>query len=350
MEPQIEYATAADGVRIATLALGEPSGTPLLIAATPPWSHVLQEYRIPPVRGWTDELGQTTSIVRYDCRGTGLSDRDVLDFSIEAQVRDMEAVADHYDLKSFALWGSIGGSPASITYAARHPERVSHLFLWAGYARGALLFRRVESSGLGALLEKNWEMYTDTYAQTAFGWPDSATGAQYAELTRAAISQEGMVAFVRTMADVDVTADAREVRAPTLVMTRKDSKWSGVDDARELSSLIPTARLLVLEGSSPAPFLGDTAPIVAAVNEFIAMEQVPRQPRRPAVPLTQREAHVLRLLANGQTGKEIAAELGISVSTAQRHIANIYAKIGARGRVEAAAYAFEQGMVRPPQL
>jgi DNA-binding CsgD family transcriptional regulator len=158
-----------------------------------------------------------------------------------------------------------------------------------------------------------------------------------------------MVAFVRTMADVDVTAEAREVRSPTLVMTRKDSKWSGVDDARELSSLIPSSRLLVLEGSSPAPFLGATAPIVAAINEFIAMEAISRRAKRPAVPLTQREAHVLRLLANGQTGKEIAAELGISVSTAQRHIANIYAKIGTRGRVEAAAYAFEQGMVRPQQ-
>ncbi len=349
MEPQIEYATAADGVRIATLALGEPSGTPVLFAATPPWSHVLQEYRIPPVRAWLDAIGQTASIVRYDCRGTGLSDREPQDFSIEAQVRDMEAVADHYDMKSFALWAAIGGSPASIVYSARHPDRVSHLFLWAGYARGALLFRRAESSGLGALLKKNWEMYTDTYAQTAFGWPDSATGAQYAELTRAAISQEGMVAFVRTMADVDVTAEAREVRSPTLVMTRKDSKWSGVDDARELSSLIPSSRLLVLEGSSPAPFLGATAPIVAAINEFIAMEAISRRAKRPAVPLTQREAHVLRLLANGQTGKEIAAELGISVSTAQRHIANIYAKIGTRGRVEAAAYAFEQGMVRPQQ-
>jgi DNA-binding CsgD family transcriptional regulator/pimeloyl-ACP methyl ester carboxylesterase len=349
MEPQIEYATAADGVRIATLALGEPSGTPLLMAATPPWSHVLQEYRIPPVRAWLDAIGQTASIVRYDCRGTGLSDREPEDFSVEAQVRDMEAVADHYDMKSFALWAAIGGSPASITYAARHPDRVSHLFLWGGYARGAMLFRSAESSGLAALLERNWEMYTDTYAQAAFGWPDSETGAQYAALTRAAISHKAMMAFVRTMAEVDVTAEAREVRSPTLVMTRRDAKWSGVDEARELSSLIPRSRLLVLEGSSPAPFLGDTAPIIAAVNEFIAMESTPRRVKRPVVPLTQREAHVLRLLANGQTGKEIAAELGISVSTAQRHIANIYAKIGARGRVEAAAYAFEQGMVRPQQ-
>ena len=160
--------------------------------------------------------GQTVSIVRYDCRGTGLSSPPVATRLISrlrrrcATWRRWQTTTIFHRSRSRAD----RGSPASITYAARHPERVSHLFLWAGYARGALLFRRVESSGLGALLEKNWEMYTDTYAQAAFGWPDSATGAQYAELTRAAISQEGMVAFVRTMADVDVTAEARGMRSP----------------------------------------------------------------------------------------------------------------------------------------
>ena len=349
MEPQIEYATTPDGVRIATLAYGSEGGWSLLIAATPPWSHVQLEYRIPPVRAWSDAMGEMARVVRYDCRGTGLSDRDALDFSIDAQVRDMEAVADHYQMPSFGLWGSIGGSPASIVYAARHPDRVSHLLLWAGYARGAQLFRRPEANALGELLRENWEMYTDTYAQAAFGWPDSDTGAQYASLTRAAITQEGMAAFARTMADVDVTAEARGVLSPTLVMTRRGSKFSGVEDARELASLVPNARLLVFEGSAAAPFLGDTAPVFAAVNDFVAMDALPRRAKRAAAQLTERETHVLRLLANGRKGKEIAAELGISVATVQRHIANIYAKIGARGRVEAAAYAFEQGIVRPQQ-
>ncbi len=346
MEPQIEYATAADGVRIATLALGTQGSTPLLIAATPPWSHVLLEYRIPPVRAWLDAIGQTASIVRYDCRGTGFSDRDALDFSIEAQVRDMEAVADHYELASFALWGAIGGSPASIVYAARHPERVSQLFLWCGYARGASLFGRPEASALGELLRQDWEMYTDTYAQAAFGWPDSETAAQYAALTRASITQEGMVAFLRAMSGVDVTAEARRVCSPTLMMTRRGSKFSGLDDARELASVISPARLLVLDGSSPAPFLGDTAPVLAAIHDFAAVNAPPRRPKSAVAPLTGREQQVLRLLANGRTGKEIASGLGISLATVQRHIANIYAKIGARGRVAAVAYAFEHGMVR----
>jgi pimeloyl-ACP methyl ester carboxylesterase/DNA-binding CsgD family transcriptional regulator len=346
MEPQIDYATAADGVRIATLSLGNQAGPPLLIAATPPWSHVLLEYRIPPVRAWMDSVGETARVVRYDCRGTGFSDRGALDFSVDAQVRDMEAVADHYGLKRFALWGSIGGSPASIAYAARHPERVSQLFLWCGYARGAAVFGRSESRALGALLGRDWGMYTDTYAQAAFGWPDSDTAAQYAALTREAITQEGMVAFVRAMSNVDVTDEARRVSAPTLVMTRRDSRFSGPDEARELASFIPGARLLVFEGSSPAPFLGDTAPVLAAIRDFPAAPASAARSKRAAPPLTLREQQVLRLLASGRSGKEIAADLEISLATAQRHIANIYTKIGARGRVAAVAYAFEHGMAR----
>ncbi len=344
MDPHIEYVTTADGVRIASFSIG--GGQPLLIAATPPWSHVEQEMRIPAVGAWLRSLAEQARIVRYDCRGTGLSDRESLDFSVEAQVRDLEAVADHYGLETFAIWGSIGGSPASIVYAARHPERVSRLLLWGAYATGASVFRRRESSGLGALLRENWQMYTDAYAQVAFGWPDSDTASQYAELMRAAITHDGMLRAARQMTAIDVADEARDIRTPTLVMTRRGATISGVEDARELAALIPSARLLILEGSSHAPFLENPAQVTAAVREFMTSEPERRPAKSPIVALTERETQALRLLARGRTGKEIAAELGISLATAQRHIANIYTKIGARGRVEAAAYAFEHGLTR----
>jgi DNA-binding CsgD family transcriptional regulator len=188
-------------------------------------------------------------------------------------------------------------------------------------------------------------MYTDIYAQVAFGWPDSDTAAGYAQLMRDAITQDAMLQLMRQVAAIDVTDESRAVRVPTLVLVRRGATISGVEDARELAGLIPSARLLVLDGSSHAPFLENPALVTEAIRAFIASEQAPRAPRRAAVPLTEREHQVLRLLANGRTGKEIAGELAVSVPTAQRHIANIYAKIGARGRVEAAAYAFEHGML-----
>lgn len=344
MEPRIEYATTSDGVRIACFAMGE--GKPLLISATPPWSHVQQEWQIPAVGSWLRGLAQHMRVVRYDCRGTGLSDRTPVDFSVEAQVRDMEAVADHFDIDSFALWATIGGSPPSIVYASRHPERVSHLMTWGAFARGDWLMDKIPGwQSLTTLISENWQLYTDTFAQAAFGWPDSDTAAGYAQLTRDAITPGAMLALVGQLPAIDVTAEAQAIRAPTLVMTRRNSPISGVDEARRLANLIPGARLLILDGSSPAPFLEDPDSVRAAVLDFVRTEVEVRTPRPAPAPLTEREREVLRLLAGGHSGKEIAVELAISVATAQRHIANIYAKIGARGRVDAVAYAFEHGML-----
>ena len=342
-EPQIEYATAHDGARIATLAFGE--GPPLLIAATPPWSHVQLEHRIPAVRAWLDALGRDVRVIRYDARGTGLSDRDKVDFSTETQVRDLGAVADHYRLATFGLWGSISGAPPSIAYAARHPDRVSHLLLWSAYVRGDV-FKR-DAAAWSAMLRDNWELYTDSYAQAAFGWADSATAAQYADMTRAAITQSAMQQFVRALTPIDVSETARLIGTPTLVMARRDAKYSGAAHAREFASLIPGARLQIFEGTSPAPFLGNWRESADATIRFLLS---PERARNDALPplgaLTPRETEVLGLLASGRSGKDVAAELGVSVATAQRHIANIYTKIGARGRVDAVAYAFEHGLGR----
>ncbi len=343
MEPPIEYATTSDGVRIATMAFGE--GPPLLTSSTPPWSHVQLETRIPRVRAFLETLAEQARVVRYDCRGTGLSDRAPLDFSIEAQVRDMEAVADYHGLDRFALYGSIGGGPASIVYTARHPERVSHLILWGVVPRGD--FYAKSMSALITMLQEHWELFIDTFANLAFGWADSDTAEQYARLTREAITHEAMLKLMQQQVGHDVTAEARAIRTPTLILVRRDVKFGLAEVSRDLAGLIPGARLLMLEGGAPAPFLGDVATVVAAFREFLATDLQPRLPRPPAAALTDRETQVLRLLANGRTSKEIAATLSISVPTAQRHIANIYVKIGARGRVEAAAYAFEHGLSRP---
>jgi pimeloyl-ACP methyl ester carboxylesterase len=347
MQPPIEYATASDGARIATLAFGEGEQT-LLIPATPPWSHVLEEMSIPTVGDWLRDLARHVRIVRYDCRGTGLSDREPLDFSVGTQVRDLEAVADHYNIERFAVWGTIGGSPASIVYTARHPDRVSHLLTWGAFARGDWLTDRVAGwQSLTALITENWRMYSDTFAQAAFGWPDSDTAARYAQLTRDAITPEAMLELIRQLPLIDVTLEAQNIRTPTLVITRRDAAFSGVEEARRLASLIPGARLLIMEGSSPAPFLEDPASVTAAILDFVQSDAEVRIPRAAPASLTHRERQVLGLLVRGHSGKEIATELGISAATAQRHVANIYAKIGARGRVDAVAYAFEHGMVTP---
>src|SRR6266571_745473 len=135
MEQEIRYCTAADGVRIAYATAG--SGPRLVKAAN--WlGHLEFEWRSPVWRHWLEAFTADHLVVRLDERGNGLSDREVADLSLDAFVRDLETVVDAVGLESFALFGWSQGAAVSIAYAVRHPERVTHLILFGGFAGGLL--------------------------------------------------------------------------------------------------------------------------------------------------------------------------------------------------------------------
>ena len=130
----IRFARSADGVGIAYAVHG--SGPPLLIDAC--WlSHLQFDWQSPVWRHYLVELGRIATVIRYDERGHGLSDRGVTDHSLEARVADLEAVADDAGLERFALLAMAQGGPVAIEYAARHPERLTRLAFYGSYA-GAL--------------------------------------------------------------------------------------------------------------------------------------------------------------------------------------------------------------------
>ncbi len=145
MEPRIQYAKTTDGVSIAYCAHGK--GTPL-VQIWNPLAHIRQQWEVPEFRAFYERLAGKRMLVQYDNRGTGLSQRDVSDFSLEALTRDTAAVVDRLELERFALWGNITMGPAAIAYAARHPERVSQLILWCSYAR-LRLSKFAAGSGVG---------------------------------------------------------------------------------------------------------------------------------------------------------------------------------------------------------
>ena len=168
MEPRIQYATAADGMNIAFWTLGE--GTPLVYMPIPPFSHIQLEWEIPECRAWYERLAQDRTLVRYDGRGTGLSDRDVADYSLDGQMLDLKAVVDALRLDRFALLVSSHSGPVAIAYAARHPERVTHLILWCSVARGLDYLKGPQVQARLDLLRKDWNLYTETTAHALFGW------------------------------------------------------------------------------------------------------------------------------------------------------------------------------------
>ena len=269
MEPHIQYAKTTDGVSIAFSTLGE--GMPY-VAMPFPFSHLQLDSEIPEWRSWEERLAEKRKLVRYDARGTGLSDRDRTDFSLGAGVLDLEAVVDRLGLEGFALFAPVLSGPASIAYAVRHPEQVSHLIFWNSAARTTDITGGPQIQALVQLANADWEMSTETMAHVAFGWSAGEQARRYAAIIRESITQEGAQALM-SAPDVDVTELLPQVASPTLVLHRREVPFPPVDTARGLASRIPNARLALLEGSAGTPTVGDTEAVLAAIDEFLGEDE-----------------------------------------------------------------------------
>jgi class 3 adenylate cyclase len=268
MEPRIQYAQTTDGVSIAFWTLGE--GTPLVHMPPLPWSHVQLEWQDPDYRRWYEGLASNRRLVRYDNRGSGLSDRIVSDISFEATTRDLEAVVDRLKLERFALVGLATSGPTAIAYAARHPERVSHLILWCTYAT-PLHGKMPQYQAILSLGEKEWELFTETMAHALVaGWASGERGHRQALFMRASTTPEVALPVHKMLGETDVAGLLLKVRVPTLVVHRDEVIFPKVDLAKTLASRIPDAQLVVLNGDSLLPFAGDTESVLGAIDEFLS--------------------------------------------------------------------------------
>ena len=347
MEPRIQYARTGDGVNIAYWTLGEGTA---FVHLTPGTTASDGEWDMPECRSWYERLANRWKLVRYNNRGEGLSDREVSDRLLEASVADLEAVVDHLGLDRFVLFGPWYGGPPAITYAARHPQRVSHLILWCTFARGSEWARQPQLQAVTSLVDKDWVVYTEVVAHVILGWSEGEPARRYAALLRESVTPEYVENFYAQVNDWDVSALLPRVSVPTLVLHRRQHSL-GLDVPKGLAAGIRDSKLVLLDGGSTAPYLGETGALLAAIDEFLGRGAPRRATRRlpvvePCIPdiLTARELEVLRLVAGGRTNSEIAEELVLSIRTVARHITNIYAKIGARGRAEATAYAIHRGL------
>ena len=275
MEPRIQYAKTEDGVSIAYWTLGE--GEPPLVLLPEAFTHTQLEWQIPEIRGWYERLAEKRKLVRYDLRGTGLSERDVADLPADWQRLDLEAVVGRLELERFALFASVHAGPAAIMYTVDHPERVSHLVLWCAYARGADWVESSEVQATRAMIDKDWNTYTEAVAYVVFGWSAGEQAQRFAALVRESATPEIVLMATRALSEVDVTGLLSEVRSPTLVLHRRQLSLLSVDVARSLASRIPQARLAVLEGELRMPFLGDTQAVLDAIGEFLGEGEEPAE-------------------------------------------------------------------------
>jgi pimeloyl-ACP methyl ester carboxylesterase/DNA-binding CsgD family transcriptional regulator len=355
---EIQLLTAADGVRIAFARTG--TGPPLVRTAH--WlSHLEFDWDSPVWRDFLAELAIGRTLVRYDERGTGLSDRDVADLSFEAMVGDLESVVDGLGLERFALLGMSQGAAISIAYAVRHPERVSAIVICGGYARGhAHRGRTIEQQRdaelLLQLIRVGWGTANPKFRRVfATMFLPDGTPAEYEafdELQRVSASPEVAYRLRKMFDGIDVTRICAQVRAPTLVMHARDDAVVPFEEGRLLAALIPKSHFVSLEGVSHMLVPGGRAweRFFTELRKFL--EEVPAgggvlAPAQPALgmsdagvtSLSQREREVMRLVAEGRTNAEIADALFISPRTIERHLSNVYAKLSLEGKAARAAAA-----------
>lgn len=359
MEQRIRICTMADGVRLAYAIAGH--GPPLVKAANY-LSHLDHDWRSPVWHHWLRELTRSYTLIRYDERGCGLSDWEVPDFSFEAWIRDLETIADVRGLDRFPLLGISQGAAVAVAYAARHPERVSGLVLYGGYARGRLrrnptpeqveeaetllhLMRLGWGEGKSAFSQVFARLFMPTAPPELHGWLD--------ELQRGSTSAENAVRFQNTFYQVDVTAEAPRVRAPTLVLHVRDDAMVPFEEGRILASLIPDARFVPLEGRNHILREEDPAwpRFLEEVRAFLGsggVEAEPAPARAPFPALTDRERSVLELIAQGADNAQIARRLFITQKTVRNHVTSIFRKLNVETRAQAIVAARVAGFGRVP--
>ena len=349
LQQQIRFCHGHDGVRLAYAVAGKG---PVLIKAATWLSHLEYDWESPVWSHLLHSLSAHCTFVRYDERGCGLSDWDVEDLSFEAWVRDLETVADAIGASRFALLGISQGASIAIAYQARHPERVSHLVLHGGYARGRLVrsttqAQRDEAELMCKLAELGWGKQDPAFRQfftTQFipgGTPEQHRW--FNELERISTSPENAGRFMREFGIIDVTRLLQQVDCPTLVLHSKRDARVPFDEGRLIATTIPNARFVPIDSQNH--LLLEHEPgwprWLEAASSFLPAPGALGDPAFAG--LTERQCGLLDLMAQGRDNAQIAAALGLSEKTVRNHITHIFSKLAVENRAQAIVLARDAG-------
>jgi pimeloyl-ACP methyl ester carboxylesterase/DNA-binding CsgD family transcriptional regulator len=352
MKQHVRFCTSSDGVRLAYATSGEG---PALVRAPHWFTHLEHDWTNPAMRPWVAGLSRRYSLLRFDQRGTGLSDRDAPIRTWESHVSDLACVVDVARLDRFALLGLSQGAAFAIAYAARNPERVSHLIICGGYIRGreARGVPAAEVETLTKLVELGWGSHDPSFRQvfTTRFLPDAGLDAIHAfnDMMPLTASAQTAAAILRANRSIDVRAEAARVTCPTLVLHARGDLSIPFEEGRLIASLIPGARFVSLETRNHLMLESDVAwrDFVAALEEFYPPVGAPPGAEVFAG-LTARERQVLELIAQGLDNAQIAARLTLAEKTVRNNVTHIFDKIEVESRAQAIVRAREAGLGARP--
>jgi pimeloyl-ACP methyl ester carboxylesterase/DNA-binding CsgD family transcriptional regulator len=351
---RIRYLRTPDGVQ---LAWAEAGSGPVLVKAANWLTHLDLDWDSPVWRHWIQFLAGHFRFVRYDERGCGMTDWKVGDLSFERWVEDLESVIEAAGVREpCALLGISQGAAVCIAYAVRHPERVSHLVLYGGYARGWShrpdAPGRKEYEAIIELVRNGWGKENPVFRQvftSRFIPQGSAEQLEWwNELCRKTTTPGIAAQLLEARAEVDVRRLLAEVRTPTLVLHARDDEIVSLAEGRLLASEIPGAEFVELDSRNHV--LLEQEPAWArfqeAVLAFLGVKAKATGEDPAFGTLSVREREILALIAEGLGNADIGERLTISEKTVRNHVSNLFDKLGVWTRAQAIVFARDRGFGR----
>jgi pimeloyl-ACP methyl ester carboxylesterase/DNA-binding CsgD family transcriptional regulator len=324
---------------------------PLLLC--PAWwvSHLEIDRGHPALAQFWEAIGDGYCLVRYDRLGVGASDRELRDedLTVDAEVEVIRALLDELGAERVTLLGGSSSGCAAIAFAARFPERVERLMLYGSYAEGPSITPPAVREAIVATVRSHWGIGSRLLSDIFLGEVSSQEQERFARFQRLAASADAAAALLEQVYRNDVRDQLPLVKAPTMVVHRREDRAIPYRLGREVAAGITGATLVPLGGSAHFPWVGDADGVVRALRAMLTTQSSPERPAEEesaaAALLSRREREVLKLVAHGLTDREIAQQLIVSPHTVHRHVANIRHKLGRGSRTAAVAEAARLGLL-----
>ena len=348
---RVRYLRSRDGVQLAWAEAGEG---PVVVKAANWLTHLEYEWESPVWQHWIRFFSDHFRFIRYDERGCGMSDRTPGDLSVDRWVGDLEDIIDAaHPVPPFALLGISQGAAMCIAYAVRHPERVSHLLLYGGYARGVWQREdealKTEFRAIIELVRAGWGRDNPAFRRVFTSrFIPRATEEQmhwFDDLCLKTTTAEIAAHLLEARADVDVSGLLERVRVPTLVVHGRNDVVVPINEGRLLAERIPGAQFVELDSDNHVLLGSEPAwnRFCEATLDFLGAPAAPPHEDPVFGALSPRERQVLSLLTDGLSNAEIADRLGISEKTARNHITRVFDKLGVWTRAQAIVFARDHG-------
>lgn len=351
MEEQAIRFTGEEGRRIAWAHSGD--GPPVVLSGW--WmSHLELNWRVPRFRAFVETLGRHRTVIRYDAPGTGVSADDTLrSASVEDEAAVLATVVEAAGAGPVDLIAASSGAPVGVAYAAAHPERVRRLVLYGGYASGSGIADSRTRKAMVDLVRERWGLGSRVLADVFMPSADAREREAFVAYQREAASADRAARSLEAVYGFDVTARLGQVKAPAVVLHRREDRAIPFELGRELAAGLPEATFVALDGADHYPWFGDSEQMLRAVLRSLGVEEAPLPLARREVHaqqpgeqgLTGRETEVLGLIASGLSDRQIAERLVLSPHTVHRHVANVRTKLGLPTRAAAVAAATRRGLL-----